>query len=160
MTSRVRRLCTAAVALLAVAVTVAGCGSDAPRNPNLRSVPLVPGGRVVERADACDRGANPYCALDVVFVNSKFKSAQALVADERQWLKKRGWIRVAAQTGDELAADSPGDRLRMTYSTAALDLKDIDLGWIKRPRAISLALSDAIYDGAPAMSINVVAGPS
>jgi hypothetical protein len=160
MTSSVSRLPAGVVVLLAVAVTVAGCGSGAPRHPNLSSVPLVPGGRVVVRANACDDGANPYCALDVVLVDRKFKSAQALVTNERQWLKRSGWIRVSAQTGDELAADSPADRLRVTYSTAALDLKDIDLGWIKRPRAISLALSDAIYDGAPAMSINVVAGPS
>ncbi|HWF75206.1 MAG TPA: hypothetical protein VG186_17805 [Solirubrobacteraceae bacterium] len=160
MTSRVSRLCAGPPALLAVAVLLAGCGGDAPRRPNLSSVPLVPGGRVVVRANACDVGANAYCALDVVFVNPHFKSAQDLVTNERRWLKRRGWIRVSAQTGDELAADSPTDRLRVTYSTAALDLKDIDLGWIKRPRPIALALSDAIYDGAPAISINVVAGPS
>ncbi len=160
MTSSVRRLCTRLVVLLAVAVTVAGCGGDAPRHPNLSLVPLVPGGRVVVRANACDAGANAYCALDVVVVNPNFKSAQDLVTNERRWLKRSGWIRVSAQTGDELAADSPTDRLRVTYATAALDLKDIDLGWIKRPSAISLALSDALLDGAPAMSINVVAGPS
>jgi hypothetical protein len=160
MPSNVSRLSAGALGLLVVAAIVAGCGGDAPRRPNLSAVPLVPGGRVVVRANACDAGANAYCALDVVFVNPNFKSAQALVTNERRWLKRSGWIRVSAQTGDELAADSPTDRLRVTYATAALDLKDIDLGWIKRPRAISLALSDAIYDGAAAMSINVVAGPS
>ena len=146
----------AAVAV-AVAVAVAGCGGDGPRHPTLSSVPVVAGGRVVARADACDAGANAYCALDVGLGDPQYASAQDLVTDERRRLKREGWIRVAAQTGDELAADSPGDRVRVTYTTAALDLKDIDLGWIKRPRAIALALSHAIYKGSPAMSMMLVA---
>ena len=148
--------------LLASALTagaLAGCGGDGPRRPALTSVPLV-AGQVVARADVCDRGANAYCALDVVFVGRNLSSAQNLVADERHWLKRHGWLRVPAQTGDEQAADSPGDRVRLTYTTAALDLKDIDLGWIKRPRVIALALSHAIYDGSSAMSMMLVAGPS
>jgi hypothetical protein len=160
MTSTVSRLSAGALALFAVAASVAGCGGDAPRHPLLSSVPLVAGGRIVARADACDAGANAYCALDVVLVDPQVKSAQALVTQERRWLKRHGWIRVSAQTGDEMAADSPRDRLRVTYSTAALDLKDIDLGWIKRPRPIALALSDAIYDGSAAISMMVAAGPS
>jgi hypothetical protein len=155
----VSRLAVALLALPAVTVAVAGCGG-APRRPTLSSVPLVSGGRVVARADACDAGANAYCALDVVFVDPRYKSAQQLVTNEQRWLKRNRWIGVSAQTGDEQAADSPGGRLRVTYSTAALDLKDIDLGWIKRPRAIGLALSDAIYDRSAAMSIMLVAGPS
>jgi hypothetical protein len=59
-----------------------------------------------------------------------------------------------------MAADSPGARLRVTFATALLDLKDIELGWIKRPRPISLALSRAIFDGEAAMSMNLVAGPA
>jgi len=156
MRSTVGRLTAGLLALVAIA----GCGGGAPRRPNLSSVPLLAGEQVVARANACDAGANAYCALDVVLVDPRFRSAQALVTNERRWLKRHGWIRVSAQTGDEQAADSPGDRLRVTYSTAALDLKDIDLGWIKRPRPISLALSDAIYDGSAAMSVMVVAGPS
>jgi hypothetical protein len=160
MTPSVVRVTAGLPALLAVAVTVAGCGGDAPRRPSLSSVPIVAGGQVVARAQACDAGANAYCALDVVLVNRRFKTAQDLVVGERRWLKRNGWIRVSAQTGDELAANSPGDRLRVTYATPALDLKDIDLGWIKRPRPIALALSDAILDGSPAMSLMLVAGPS
>jgi hypothetical protein len=160
MTSSVSRLIAGPLVVLATAIAVAGCGGDAPRHPALGSVPIVGGGRVVARANSCDAGANAYCALDVVLVDPQFKSAQALVAGERRWLKRRGWIRISAQTGDELAADSPGDRLRVTYATAALDLKYIDLGWIKRPQAISLALSHAIYDGSSAMSMMVVAGPT
>ena len=160
MTSSVGRLGAGLLALIAVAATVAGCGGDAPRRPTLGSVPVVTGGRVVTRVEACDAGANAYCALDVVLVNTNFKSAQAFVMGERRWLKQHGWIGVSAQTGDEFAADSPRDRLRVTYATAELDLKDIDFGWIKRPRPIALALSRAIYDGSPAMSLSLVAGPS
>ena len=154
------RPAAALAALLALAVVLAGCGGDAPRHPSLAAVPFVAGGRVVVSANACDAGANAYCALDLVLVNPRFKSAQSFVGSERRWLKHNRWLLVSAQTGDEQAADSPGGRVRVTFSTAALDLKDIDLGWIKRPRAIALALSRAIYDGAPAMSVNVVAGPS
>jgi hypothetical protein len=156
----VGRLGAGLPALLAVAVALAGCGGDGPRHPRLSSVPLVPGGRVVVRANICDAGANAYCAVNLVLVNPRFRSAQELAMNERRWLKHHGWIPVSAQTGDEMAADSPRDRLRVTYATAALDLKDIDLGWIKRPRPIALALSRAIYDGSPAISINVVAGPA
>lgn len=148
------------MALLAVAAIVGGCGDNAPRHPRLSSVPLVAGGHVVVRAEACDAGANAYCALDAVLVDRRFKSAHDLVMNERRWLKRSGWVLVSAQTGDEFAADSPGNRLRLTFATSALDLKDIDLGWIKRPRAISLALSDAIYDGSAAMSMMLVAGPT
>jgi hypothetical protein len=153
----------AAIAAVAVAVAVvamvAGCGGG-PRRPALSSVPLVAGATVVAHGYSCDVGANAYCALDVVLVNRDYASAARLVAQERRRLKRDGWLRVPAQTGDELAADSPGDRVRVTYTTAALDLKDIDLGWIKRPRAIALALSRAIYAGSAAMSMMLVAGPS
>jgi len=148
--------------LLALAATLAvtGCGGEGPHRPLLSSVPIVAGGEVVARADTCDAGANAYCALDVVLVDHSYTSAQRLVSTERRWLRRHGWLRVPGQTGDELAADSPGDRVRVTYTTAALDLKDIDLGWIKRPRVIALALSHAIYKGSAAMSMMLVAGPS
>lgn len=145
---------------VAVAVAVAGCAGDGPQRPSVRSVPFVAGGRVTVSAEDCDKGANAYCALDLVFVDRHFRSSQALAVGERRWLRHSGWIRVSAQTGDELAADSPRDQLRVTYASDTLDLKDIDLGWIKRPRPIALALSRAIYDGSPAISVNVVAGPS
>lgn len=160
MSTTARPLTAGLLAPIAVAVAVSGCGGGGPRHPALSSVPLVAGARVVARADACDQGANAYCALDVVLVNGKYASAQNLVADERRWLKRNGWLRVPAQTGDEIAADSPGARLRVTYTTATLELKDVDLGWIKRPRVIALALSHAIYQGSAAMAMMVVAGPS
>src|ERR1700743_2391894 len=127
MTASVSRPKAALAALVAVALALAGCGGTVTPHPPLRSATLVSGGHVAARANACDAGANAYCALDVVFVDPRFASAQALVTNERQWLKRNGWIKVSAQTGDEVAADSPGDRLRVTYATASLDLKDIDL---------------------------------
>ena len=160
MATITRRLTGALLAPIAVAVAVAGCAASGPRRPPLRSVPLVAGARVVARVSACDVGAYPYCALDLVLVSPGSSSAQELVARERRWLRRRGWIRVLAQNGDESAADSPDDRFRVTYTTAALDLKDVDRGWIKRPRSIALALSHVIYQGSPAMSMMVVAGPS
>jgi hypothetical protein len=160
MRSTVDRLTKGSLASVAVAAAVAGCGGDGPRHPSLSSVPLVAGAQVVARANACDAGANAYCALDIVLVNHNYPTSQSLVTQERRWLKRRGWLRVPAQTGDEQAADAPGAGMRVTYTTAALDLKDIDLGWIKRPRAIALALSHAIYDGSAAMSMMLVAGPS
>jgi hypothetical protein len=160
MTSSMSRLSATLTALLAVASILAGCSGDAPRRPALTSVPLVNGGQVVARVDDCDAGAHAYCALDVVLVDPRFKSAQTLVTKERQWLRRQGWIKVSAQTGDELAADSPSDGLRVTYATPALDLKDIDLGWIKRPRAIALALSNSMLHGSAAMSIMLAPGPS
>ena len=144
------------LAAIAIAVVLAGCGAG-PRRPTLGSVPLVAGGKVVARANACDAGADAYCALDVVLVDPHYATAQDLVTGEVRQLKRSGWLRVSAQTGDELAADSPNGRLRVTYATPVLDLRDIDLGWIKRPSVISLALSDTIYDRAAAMSMMVVA---
>ena len=155
-----RSLAIRALGAAAAVCALAGCAGDGPRHPNLSQIPLVPGVRVVASANVCDQGANAYCALDAVIVASRFKSSQELAAGERRWLKRSGWIRVSAQTGDELAADSPRDRFRLTYATAALDLRDIDLGWIKRPRPIALALARAIYDGSAALSLNVAAGPS
>ena len=161
MTATVARLTRRLWAAIAVGVALAGCGaSGGPRRPARSSVPLVAGGQVVARVNSCDAGADAYCALDFVVVDSHYRSAQDLLTGEHRWLKRSGWTGVSAQTGDEQAADSPGDRLRVTYATAALDLKDIDLGWIKRPHVIALALSHALYDGSATVSMMLVAGPS
>ena len=48
----------------------------------------------------------------------------------------------------------------MTYATAYGDLKGIDLGWIKRSRTITLALSRALFDRASAMSVMLEVGSS
>ena len=52
----------------------------------------------------------------------------------------------------------PGHKLRLTYAIASLDLKDIDLGWIKRSPKIGLALSRAMFDRASSISLMLQSG--
>jgi hypothetical protein len=142
----------------AVALVAAGCGSSGSRGPSLSGVPLVPGTQVVEHVRRCDPGANPYCAVQLVVVDKHASSSQALLIAERQHLKSLGWTLTEADTGDEAAANSPGHKLRLTYATAALDLKDIDLGWIRRSPKIGLALSRAMFDRDSAISLMLQTG--
>ena len=95
-----------------------------------------------------------------MIVDRRFRSAGALVASEHRHLRKLGWIGSAGDNGDERAAQSPGHKLRLTYATAAGDLIGIDQGWIKRPRAIELTLSRAMFERTPAISIMLEAGPA
>jgi hypothetical protein len=39
------------------------------------------------------------------------------------------------------------------YATASGDLEAIDLGWIRRARAITLALSHSLFSHQPALSL-------
>ncbi len=153
------KVLTVSVLAVAGALAVAGCGGGShANNPNLDKVPLTPGTRVVRNVRRCDRGANPYCAVQLVAVNEHAGSSTALLASERQHLKALGWTLTEADTGDETAADSPGHRLRLIYSTAALDLKDTDLGWIQRAPVISRALSKVMFDRQPAISLMLQTG--
>ncbi len=154
---------TALVPVLAGALVVAGCvagcgGGSSANSPGLAGVPLTPGTQVVSHVRRCDRGANPYCAVQLVAVNAHAGSSTALLAGERQHLKALGWTLTEADTGDETAADSPGHKLRLIYSTAALDLKDADLGWIQRAPVISRALSKVMFDRQPAISLMLQTG--
>jgi hypothetical protein len=145
------------VRLLAVAATLlalAGCGaSGGDRSPSLASLPLVPGANVVTRVKQCDRGANAYCGWELVVVDHRYKSSRDLTAAEHDLLRKLGWSSALADTGEQRAADSPGHKLRVTYSTAYGDLKGIDLGWIQRPRSITLTLSRMIFSRVSSMSM-------
>jgi hypothetical protein len=148
-------------AWLAVALAAAGCGQAATsRSPDLAGVPLTGGSRILAHVRRCDRGANPYCAVQLVIFGNRYRSSTALLASERRHLKSLGWTSAGADTGDELAADSPGHRLRLTYATAALDLKDLDLDWIRRSRTIALALSRAMFDRSSALSLMLETGSS
>jgi hypothetical protein len=64
---------------------------------------------------------------------------------ERRHLREVGWSLANGNTGNENSADSPGHKLRVTYSTAEGDLQGIELGWIQRPRNVTLALSGAMF---------------
>jgi hypothetical protein len=75
-------------------------------------------------------------------------------------LRKAGWSLADGDTSTETAANSPGHKLRLTYSTAADDLQQIDLGAITRPTPITHALSSAIFDQTPAMSMMLEVGAS
>ncbi|HET9721046.1 MAG TPA: hypothetical protein VFP55_13280 [Solirubrobacteraceae bacterium] len=135
-----------------IALILAGCGGG-DRVPSLRRLPLVARVQVVVRQKVCNRGQNAYCALELVLRGSGYSSSVALQRAERLLLKGRGWRRVNAPVGQELAADSPGNGLRVTYAAANMELEAIDLGWVKRSRSITLTLSREIFDRRPAIAV-------
>jgi hypothetical protein len=157
-----RRVGAAALtALLAgCGALLAGCGAGnaTPRSPSLSALPMVPGASIAAQVKECDRGADTFCALELVIVNRRYRTSRDLVIDEHRLLKKMGWSSASADTGEQRAADSPGHKFRVTYATAYGDLKGIDLGWIKRPRPIALALSRALFERAAAMSVMLEIG--
>jgi hypothetical protein len=151
----------AALAPVALAVAVAGCGgSSGTRIPDVRKLPLVDGARAVAQSRVCDRGASAYCALELVVVDPRYATSAALVSAEHAQLKRHGWTGANGDTGDERAADSPGGKLRVTYATAYGELKGIDLGWVKRSRTTALTLSHLFFRGVSAMSILLEVGSS
>jgi hypothetical protein len=136
-----------------LAILVGGCGAASPHAPDVSRLPLVSGASVVAQAPRCDRGANGFCAVELVVVAPRFRDSVDLLKSERRQLRKLGWSGANGDTGDERAADSPGHRLRLTYATAAGDLKGIDLGWIDRSRAVTVALARALIARSPALSM-------
>ncbi|HEY2441179.1 MAG TPA: hypothetical protein VGI07_13170, partial [Solirubrobacteraceae bacterium] len=79
---------------------------------------------------------------------------------ENARLKKLGWSDSRGQTGKQLAAQPPGNELRLYFNTAYNDLLALDMGWIHRSAPIGRALSAAIFDRAPAISVMLVRGSS
>jgi hypothetical protein len=156
-----RRRPVALLTLAAAALATAACGQSATRRaPELSGVPLTGGTRVVAHVRSCDRGANPYCAVQLVVVGGRYASSIALLTDEKRRLRQLGWTSGAGDSGVERSADSPGHALRLTYATASNDLLGIDLGWIQRRRSIALALSAEMFDRAPAISLMLETGSS
>jgi hypothetical protein len=147
------------VALVALGTAAAGCGGGGKRHgPDLAQLPLVHGASVVAHVRQCDRGANAFCAIEMVVTDRHYKTSTDLLDAQHEQLRKHGWTGGTGDTGDQKAADSPGHKLRVTYATASGDLKGVDLGSIERPRKITLALSRALFDQAPAMSIMLEVG--
>jgi len=146
------------VAVALAALGLAGCGNSGDRSPELGGLPLAPGSRVVANVKQCDQGENAYCALELVVIDPAWHDSGSLVFAERKLLVRKGWTLDHATNGDEQAAESPGDKLRVTYATAYGDLKDIELGWIKRSHEISLALSRTLFDRGAAMSVMLEIG--
>jgi hypothetical protein len=146
---------------LGVTLALAGCGVSASgRSPTLAGVPLTGGTRIIAHQTRCDQGANPYCAIQLVVVGRRYSSSQALLNSERTHLKRLGWGLVNADTADEHAAESPGHKLRLVFATAALDLKDVDLGWIHRSRTIALVLAQTMFDRVASLSLMLETGSS
>jgi hypothetical protein len=154
MRSQLRRLplIPAIVCAALVATLLGGCArSD--RSPSLSQLPLVSGTRVVAMQRVCDRGENAYCALELVVTARGYAGSRELRRAEHRLLERRRWTTVNAPIGQEVAADSRSDRLRVTFAAAAGELEAIDLGWIKRARKITLTLSREILGHAAALAV-------
>lgn len=147
-----------AAAAVVLAVVLAGCGGGSDHTPSLKGLPLVGGLHVLTQARVCDPGSHAYCALEMVASAPGYASSVDLQRAERLLLKKHGWVKVNAPVGKELAADSPGDHLRVTYAAADQELEAIDMGWIKRSRPVTLALSRQIFNHASALAMLLQAG--
>jgi hypothetical protein len=148
----------AAIGSAALAVSVAGCGGAGVRTPDLGRLPMVPGTRAMEKVSQCDIGSQAYCAIEMVIVAPKLHTSWELVNAEARLLARHRWTSEAAINGNERAAQSPGDKLRVTYATAYADLQGIDLGWIQRDHRITVALSKALFDRGAAMSVMLEVG--
>jgi hypothetical protein len=155
------RLLLVPVLLLAGALP-AGCGGSSPSNRAVGAteVPLPAGARVAARARTCDRGANPYCTVQLVVAGPSYPDAFALLVSERARLRHLGWSMEQGDTGKEIAAESPGNELRLTYATAYNDLLAIDSGWIKRSAPVGHALAHVLFARVPAISLLLQRGSS
>lgn len=120
----------------------------------------MPGAKVVSQATECDTGSNAFCALEAVVVDRTAANSGALTAAEDHLLHRRGWKSSAGDDGDEVAANSPGQKLRITFATAFNDLIGLDEKWITRADSIWKALDRTLVDRTPAMSIMLEVGPT
>lgn len=116
------------------------------------------GTHLVSNVRVCDQGKRAYCALELVYTDPHYASSRDLVLAERNLLLAQGWTGASAQTGDQLADESPGNKLRITYDTAYGDMKDIGMGWIHRTRQTQEALSSEMFAGAITMSVELQVG--
>ena len=140
--------------LAALMMGLAGCGrGGSPAPLDAGGLPFVDGVRVTAQARQCDRGAKAFCALELVAVDSRYRSSEDFAVAEGHELRTHGWSIVRGEATGESAAESPGHRLRLTYATATSDLQQVELGLIQRARPIEAGLSNALFAGTPAMSL-------
>jgi len=147
------------LASAALIAALAGCGSSTQNTPKLAGLPLVDGAHVVAQSIKCDKGANAFCGVELVVAAPGYGTSDRLLRSEHSHLRALGWSGVNADIGGERAFDSPGHKLHVVFATADSDLRGIDLGSIKRSRAIQLALSHQIFAHVPALSMMLVDGP-
>jgi hypothetical protein len=154
-----RRARTAAI--LATALALGGCGAaGAPGTPSQRPVPLAAGGHIALRLRRCDRGIHPFCARELVLTagRTRYHDGAALGAAEGDALRRAGWTASEGEAPTELAAQSRGGRLRLTYATAAGELRAIAAGEAERAPAIVRALRRDRTAGVPALSLLLEVG--
>ncbi len=147
----------AAALCVAVCLVLAGCGGG-DRTPPLAELPLVPATHVSLDVRVCNKGANVFCAREVVLTGMGHGSSNALLMRERALLHRLGWKRMDAQAGTEYGVDSPGDKLRLDYATAWAELESVDYGWVKRAHPVALALSHALLTREPTLSMLLIYG--
>ncbi len=128
--------------------------------PDLSRLPLVSGAKIVQQVRQCDRGANSFCALELVVADPRYRTSLDLLSGEQRHLAALGWTSANAQIGEERAADSPGHKLRVTFATDSGDLKGIDLGWVHRSRSTAVALSHALFTHSSTLSLMLERGTS
>ncbi|MBV8218880.1 MAG: hypothetical protein JO325_10480 [Solirubrobacterales bacterium] len=92
--------------------------------------------------------------------NPRYDSSDVLAHQERKWLRQHGWSLADGDTSVQSGANSAGHKLRLTFTSAADDLQEIDLGIIIRPWPITYALSSSMFDRAAAMSMRLEVGAS
>lgn len=154
---------SAAAAAFAVvgAFLVSGCGAGSgPHSPAVAQVPLVAGTRIIASVRRCDPGAHPFCARVLILAGapSHYEDSGVLKVAERRVLAHAGWQRTEGDTYDEAAAESPHNRLRVTYATAEEDLLSIDERRIARTPGITRQLAQVLFAREPALSLLVQAG--
>jgi hypothetical protein len=161
--THVRRVTVAAATLAALALALAGCGSErSSRHPSVSRIPLAPGTRVIAHARRCDVGADSYCAVQLVVAGApgRYRDSGALLTGETRHLSRSGWGETSGDTIHERAAESPHNKLRVTYATASEDLTSIDEGTITRQDSIARSLSRQMFARAPALSLMLQSGAS
>ena len=152
---------TALLCAFAIAALLGGCGSSAAkRTPTDSDITLLSGAHIATQVRQCDSGSRAFCTIELVVLDPSYKSSDVFAHDESRHLRTAGWSLADGDTGTESAANSPGHKLRLTYSTAADDLEQIDLGTITRQREIVLALSNSMFGRAAAMSMMLEVGAS
>jgi hypothetical protein len=149
------------LATLAGCLALAACGTGAStRRVGVVDIPLATGVRILVHVLSCDRGANPYCAEQLVAVGHSYPDSFAVLMAERKLLRRLHWSFSVGDTGKEIAAESPGHELRLMSATAYNDLLALDQSWIRRTAPIGRALSQALIDRAPAISLMLQRGSS